>query len=110
MGKYAAASGGAEAAKRWCRVGTNRQPSQSDQVDQFQISDSPRQPTLLRGFDKVNLRSEMGRFGPFVRVGGKHPEEGFSSNPLLSAQKLAAPTPSSNRTRTAVISLSFVVL
>jgi len=40
------------------------------QIHQLQISDS--QPALLGGSFKVNLRSEIGRFGPIVTVGGQY--------------------------------------
>ena len=45
-------------------------PSQLNQIDQYCCSGSPRQPSPLGGSVKVNLRSEIGRFGHFVRVGG----------------------------------------
>ena len=41
----------------------HHQPSRNDQIDQSQISD-------VKVNVRVNLRSNVGRFGPIVRVGG----------------------------------------
>ena len=61
-------------------------PSRSDQIDQSHISDSPWQTPQKGMAVKVNMRSETGRSGPIVRVGGLPPSAGWSGvpSPFLS--------------------------